>query len=626
MKVYRIKKTGSSNTWKSYDSVQLNDEIEMEVFFNFIEKSCKKERIKVQIDSSVIEGLGYIDLIKEEESFVVLEDENQVLLNLAELKTINVIEYFNDLLPRIEYCEYIQSVQKTSVLTNFVERMVIRSFDGSKYHYNRIPDFKYVAILGEPGCGKTTTLRRLACEIISHFEFEKELKILPIYFQLRHFNSKGNISETIIEYVNSFFSGNVYDEISELSEKGKVLYLFDGLDELSALKRIEFIRWLNSFRFKMPNARIIITSRLVLPNDQLSEFERFYLVPFTLNQIKELSYRKLYRKKWKNFISCLQIDDELLEIVRNPLLLNISFILFVANKLIPTNKSSYLKNFINTLICDWDIHRDIYRYNDKVSSETVKYYLTKLAFNSKVCNLSSFNNYDASNWLNLDSEETDYIFSKIKEISGLLVESEKKWEFSHLAFRDFLCASYMIEKSDGIGKFEKEFGKSKAWNGIWHNAYGLSNDPEFYYKQYLNKSNIDIYEAIRLCKILQESLKLDKSTLEPILMLLNNFIQELIIGTELQSRYINEKSKIVVTFSIHKESAIKIDQLETFITAFIETRWSNYNEVIGKMIQIRSDAFGTAELLYTQRGKLINAQKDDMTIEFSLDEEFPELT
>ncbi|NES22935.1 MAG: NACHT domain-containing protein, partial [Symploca sp. SIO3E6] len=157
---------------------------------------------------------------------------------------------------------------------------------------------RYLVILGDPGSGKSMFLQYLALNWArSPLDNVIELPI-PMLIELRTYN-RDRISgcKDLLEF---FHKGNVICRLNQhqLQEKlkaGKVLVMFDGLDEVfDPTQRDKVITDIHRFTNEYPQVRVIVTSRIIGYKAQRlrdAEFRHFLLQDLGSEQIKDFIYR-----------------------------------------------------------------------------------------------------------------------------------------------------------------------------------------------------------------------------------------------------------------------------------------------------------------------------------------------
>jgi predicted NACHT family NTPase len=117
---------------------------------------------------------------------------------------------------------------------------------------NIIYEKEDVCLIGEAGCGKTTSLRYLTLMLAQ----KEDEDAIPLYADLTNFTSAYTDFEEFINYILKSRSFPI-DTAKEHLGKGHFVILVDSLDSLS----IERIVLIGKFMVKFPNNRFIFSSR-----------------------------------------------------------------------------------------------------------------------------------------------------------------------------------------------------------------------------------------------------------------------------------------------------------------------------------------------------------------------------
>jgi hypothetical protein len=111
-----------------------------------------------------------------------------------------------------------------------------------------------VVIVAPPGTGKTTTLLQLAARMLA------AKSIVPLYFRLGDW-SGGSSGLLASLHQRSAFKDICQNDMLRLAERGRVLLLLDGWNELDDVTRKKLRVELEQIRHDCPYARIIATTR-----------------------------------------------------------------------------------------------------------------------------------------------------------------------------------------------------------------------------------------------------------------------------------------------------------------------------------------------------------------------------
>jgi hypothetical protein len=233
-------------------------------------------------------------------------------------------------------------------------------------------------LLGNPGGGKSTLAGKLCYDICSDLLDPSALDVPELAAQvvLRDYAQEQKIRPTsIIEYLEAHSKREFQIEppagaFKLLLLSGRVLVIFDGLDELIEIKdRSNICSAVSHFAMEYPVAPILVTSREVgyeqAPLDG-ARFRHFKLNPFNDKQVEE------YATKWFKY-SCspnLKEGDRLArafvaessivpDIRSNPLMLGLLCNLYRQDGFIPKNRPDVYQRCADLLFTKWDRSRGI---------------------------------------------------------------------------------------------------------------------------------------------------------------------------------------------------------------------------------------------------------------------------
>jgi hypothetical protein len=155
----------------------------------------------------------------------------------------------------------IAAFKRTPVWSGESVELTLRIFDDAKtppFTISRLPLAVEVApevtVIAPPGTGKTITFLQLAEHMLA------DAAIVPVYFRL------GDWAAETLPLLASLhrrpaFSAVAQDDVLRLAERGRLLLLFDGWNEVDQAARRRLRVELGQLRRNYPDTRIIITTR-----------------------------------------------------------------------------------------------------------------------------------------------------------------------------------------------------------------------------------------------------------------------------------------------------------------------------------------------------------------------------
>ncbi|MEQ8957680.1 MAG: NACHT domain-containing protein [Coleofasciculus sp. C2-GNP5-27] len=161
-------------------------------------------------------------------------------------------------------------------------------------------NYPYLVILGDPGSGKSTLLQYLAL-IYAQSPLQNAISLaIPILIELRTYMRNRDLGQcqNFLEFLHQS-SGAIchlnQHQLQEQLKAGKVLMLFDGLDEVfDPGKREDVITDIHRFTNEYPEVQVIVTSRVIGYKPQRlrdAEFHHFLLQELDEKQIQDFIYR-----------------------------------------------------------------------------------------------------------------------------------------------------------------------------------------------------------------------------------------------------------------------------------------------------------------------------------------------
>lgn len=331
---------------------------------------------------------------------------------------------------------------------------------------------KHYVIIGQPGSGKTTTMKYISQQTIHNEDFYPELFSFPIVIRLRTLRLEdetfcGILFDKIIKVLGirvnnipainvQFAKDYVKSFIIEFISKIKPLIILDGFDEITPIGNKEKVLLeFEELVLSLTSGKVFLTSRSGDFPYQLDNTALFETAPLTDTQVVQLS------KNWlKNDIKS---EDFIKKINKSPFKdssirpLTISHLCAIYERYgdIPEKPKTVYRKIVNLLIEDWDEQRNIKRVSqlgifdpDRKTDflSELSYYtsvkLKKSIFNKQELVAAYEQIYEA---FNLPKNESKKVISEIETHTGLFIRSGfDSFEFVHKSIQEYLTALYIV--------------------------------------------------------------------------------------------------------------------------------------------------------------------------------------
>lgn len=355
-----------------------------------------------------------------------------------------------------------------------------RRIDASRQRRNLTVDealdiaARRMVILGDPGAGKTTTLKKIASRLIARRRAGD--LILPIVIKLREFRR----DDSLIEHLSDVASFAVYDRhrrelplawsqdkthrsavrlVASILTAAGAFLLIDGLDELNPSGRDVVLDEINLLSSSGFGEGIVLTSRSATFTRKPDGFFVFEIEP-----LHPLQQHKLVANWFSASDSRLRTAADFEIAVANvpykdlqtrPLMLVNLCIVFEKYGYLPPSPVTVYRKIVQLLLEEWDSERGINRYSRYADFDAARKldFLAALSYEMDVVRGTGAS-FTTNNLLaayreicsrfHLPLEDAITVATEIESHSGLIVRTGiETFEFSHKSLQEYLTAEYI---------------------------------------------------------------------------------------------------------------------------------------------------------------------------------------
>lgn len=352
----------------------------------------------------------------------------------------------------------------------------------------------FLVVLGQPGAGKSTFLRKMGLEALKGKHGEFKHRCIPVFIELKQFNDyQIGLEQIVVSEFETCGFPNARGFTRKALEQGKLLILLDGLDEVPTDSLNLTIRAIEDFVDRHDKNRYIASCRTAAYRSIFRRFKDVAMAEFDNDQIQQFienwfqsdtdKAANMATKCW----TTLQKPEYAAakELAHTPLLLTFLCLVYDRSQNFPNNRSILYRKALRILLEEWaadkrlENQRQIY---EGLSVELEEVLLSELACQGFATNQLFFSQREivkkireflASN-LNAPTHlDGEAVLKAIVVQQGILVErAEDVYSFSHLTLQEYLTAQY-IDDHHQIERLVQHCLTARRWREVFLLVAGI---------------------------------------------------------------------------------------------------------------------------------------------------------
>jgi hypothetical protein len=324
--------------------------------------------------------------------------------------------------------------------------------------------FQRIAVLGDPGAGKTTMERYLALKMAK--QVEPKLPYFPIYVELGRFveSGKNDLLDFIADDLDDRYGfPNDRPYLEQQLLDGTAALLLDGLDEVvggstqteaqATYKQVA--DEINRLATRFSQIPIVITCRKAGWRGGLKQFQTLEVLDFRWEQIQEFVNRWFDSNptKAEGLRTELAKNLRMQTLAANPLILSLIAIVYQKDLKLPERRAQLYNRCLEVLLQEWDSRRNIQRFS-QFTTDRKRDLLKEVAWHFHKSGKRYFSEdelleviADFLPTINIPREDNKAILEEIAAQYGLLKEQAHGWYgFGHLTFQEYFVALAVKDK------------------------------------------------------------------------------------------------------------------------------------------------------------------------------------
>ncbi|MEO1209351.1 MAG: NACHT domain-containing protein [Cyanobacteria bacterium J06638_20] len=353
---------------------------------------------------------------------------------------------------------------------------------------------RFLMVLGGPGIGKSTFLRKIGAETLKK-DGQIGQGLIPVLIELKTLKEEDINLATVIanEFdICGFPAATAFTD--KALEQGKLMILLDGLDEVPSQNFNPVIECIEDFVDRYDRNHFVASCRIAAYHSSFKRFTDVTIAEFDDDQIhqfiqhwfsSELDQQEQTADQYWELLSSYD-HKATKELAQTPLLLTFLCLVYDREQTFPQTRSTLYGDALNILLKDWAAQKRLER--DPIYKgfhpELEKELLAEVAYISFWENQLFFSKVDITDRISAFLSDTldapkhldgEAVLKAIEVQQGILVErATNTYSFSLLTIQEYLTALHISNDWDTLANdMVEQYACDERWREVFLLTAGL---------------------------------------------------------------------------------------------------------------------------------------------------------
>ena len=287
-----------------------------------------------------------------------------------------------------------------------------------------------VFILGNPGTGKSTELKKLAQDL---FKIGEQQGLVPIFRNLRDFTSSDNIAD----FLNL-----------DIDDLDGLLFILDGIDEIADIEyfKSKLTQFIENNKRQEKDFKYVVSCRTNIYESLVRDFKEF--IPFYLNNLTDSEIFGLLRSNCGDIIDSLDFNDNIREFLNNPFQIKILSEYINGHGKTPKTTHGLWSSYIEKRLSE---DKDEKLRKIKLVPAIIKKHSKKMSIINELMKTNVMNDEDIFSMTGGDSKSyEEFLKSPLLNVQG----NSPNRSFEHRNIQEYFAATILASRdADAIIEF-----------------------------------------------------------------------------------------------------------------------------------------------------------------------------